>query len=353
MDFRKLMGMICALYWFCGMVIIVPTACVATLCVFVYPTMLFSMSLFNRLEHALCRMVNDHWVSAGQYTGVNVVEYGDDISAFADKRSLVLCNHLGLIDHFCLMTAFHNKRSVAGSYLWVIFNIWKYTPLGLMWTAHGNFFINGGRSAKRREEMLQGFRAQLKANYWKHEHGWVVMYPEGSRLFLIKDAEKRFCHQNQLKPFVHCAHPRTSAAHSALMTCASKGKSDGIEYVIDCTLGYPKGVVGDLSTVMLGDWPNNDTTIALHYRVHRVRREWLESEEKFRQWLYDQYQAKDEMLGHFYKTGRFPSGGKGRQVQFSLQRSVLVQLFWLALFYFHYGFWMRPLAVWGWRMVFL
>jgi 1-acyl-sn-glycerol-3-phosphate acyltransferase len=88
-------------------------------------------------------MVNSHWTAAGAYMGLNVTEYGDDITEVADKRVLFLSNHLGLVDHFCLMSAFDNKKSLPGRYLWVIFNVWKHTPLGAMWQSHGNFFING------------------------------------------------------------------------------------------------------------------------------------------------------------------------------------------------------------------
>lgn len=62
-------------------------------------------------------------------------------------------------------------------YLWVIFNIWKMTPLGAMWLTHGNYFINGG--ASKRERLLKQFREHLKDNYWKFDHRWIVMYPEG------------------------------------------------------------------------------------------------------------------------------------------------------------------------------
>ena len=65
-----------------------PTACLCTLFVFVYPFKLFkfgllyllaiklqitnsSMSLFNRLEHELCRLVNDSWASAAKFCGLN------------------------------------------------------------------------------------------------------------------------------------------------------------------------------------------------------------------------------------------------------------------------------------------
>jgi 1-acyl-sn-glycerol-3-phosphate acyltransferase len=114
MDFRKLMALVGTFYWFVVTIIVVPTACVTTLFIFLYPILLFSRDVFNRLEHALCRMVNDHWVSTGQFSGLNVTEYGEEIRQYADKRVLFICNHLGLVDHFCLMTAFHDKASLSG-----------------------------------------------------------------------------------------------------------------------------------------------------------------------------------------------------------------------------------------------
>lgn len=390
MDFRKLMALVGAFYWLLMIAVVLPTACVSTLLLFVYPTMLFGISVFNRLEHELCRMVNDLWVAAGQYSGLSVVEYGDDIGEYADKRCLCLANHLGLIDHFCLMTAFYDKKSLSGKYLWVIFNIWKYTTLGLMWTAHGNFFINGGSA--HRNKKLADFREHLATNYRKHDYGWVVMYPEGSRLFLIRDSEVEFCGKNGLQPFRHCAHPRSGAAFSALSVCAAPGSSDvkydskermkltptsaqadgivrngkrldddtvatvaindNIEYVVDCTLGYARGAVPELGDAMLGEWPDDESNVvAVHYRVHRVRAEWVTDEAKLRAWLYEQYKVKDDLLDDFYRTGRFP--GAGRAVHFSLGRNVTVQAFWLALFYFHFNAWLRPLiafainAVWS------
>ena len=62
--------------------------------------------------------------------------------------------------------------------MWVIYNIWKYTPLGLMWTSHGNFFVNGGPTKK--EKLLKSFRQHLTDYFWSWDYRWVVMYPEGS-----------------------------------------------------------------------------------------------------------------------------------------------------------------------------
>lgn len=45
--------------------------------------------------------------------------------------------------------------------MWVIYNIWKWTSLGIMWTAHGNFFINGG--SRERNKVLNSFRITYNA----------------------------------------------------------------------------------------------------------------------------------------------------------------------------------------------
>ncbi|KAI1698118.1 putative 1-acyl-sn-glycerol-3-phosphate acyltransferase acl-12 [Ditylenchus destructor] len=177
----------------------------------------------------------------------------------------------------------------------------------------------------------------------------------GSRLFLIQDAEKEYCKKFGLTPFRNCAHPRSSAAFAVLSECSElnpETKDAPVEYVIDCTLGYPKGVVAGLGEAMIGEWPNDTTTVAIHYKVHKVKREWTEDEAKLKEWLYEQYKAKDDLLEEYYKTGTFP--GKRRRVEFSLVHSVMVQVFWCALFYFHYNFTLKlvlkPLAMWILRL---
>jgi lysophosphatidylglycerol acyltransferase 1 len=346
LDFRKLMAYVGTFYWLIMTFFIVPAACVST-CILLLPIMIFSMKYFNKLEHMLCSMVNEHWTASGQYTGLTIEEYGDDITTIADKRSLFLANHLGLVDHYCLMTAFQNKPTVAGKYMWVIYNIWKSTPLGVMWTAHGNFFINGG--ASKRAGVLQQFREHLINNYWKFDYGWVVMYPEGSRLFLIKNSEKAFAEKNGIKPFTNCAHPRIGAAHAVLSVCGPSEKSSTkarvgsgapMEYIIDCTLGYPNGNVPKLGKAMFGEWLNSN--VAIHYSIHPIQPEFA-NEEVLKEWMYKQYEKKDKLLEDYYRTGKFP--GKPRPISYSIFRNVLVEIFWITLFYAHYSIWIRPFGL--------
>ncbi|KAI6222960.1 Acl-12 [Aphelenchoides fujianensis] len=197
--------------------------------------------------------------------------------------------------------------------------------------------------------VLKDLRLHLRANYHEHEHGAVVLYPEGSRLFLVRESERRFAAKNGLAPFQHCVHPRSGAAHAVLLECGPSARDPTrtvqgrppMEFVVDCTLGYPRGEVVDLGAAMVGEWPRGDTHVAVHYAVHPVRPEW-QDEGKLKDWLYARYAEKDRLLAEFYRTGRFP--GKPRPVVFPLARSLLAELFWALVFYAHWSAWMRPLG---------
>ena len=187
----RLLAFASAVYWIGTTVFIVPLACLSTLFCLLYPLRLirwttwekfetwrggspasllgaimtfFSMPLFNAAEHALCTMVNEHWTAAGHMMGLRVSTYGDDISRLGRKRCLLLVNHLSLVDHFCVMTALSPWPRVTGAYLWVIFEVWRKTPLGWMWTAHNNFFIKGSGDKEKRAERLATFTRHLQAS---------------------------------------------------------------------------------------------------------------------------------------------------------------------------------------------
>uniref|UniRef100_A0A0N5AYA5 PlsC domain-containing protein n=1 Tax=Syphacia muris TaxID=451379 RepID=A0A0N5AYA5_9BILA len=350
MDLKKVFAIIVAFYWVVMTVIIVPTAVVASFITVMVPALLISTALHNWIDHKLCRMVNDHWVAAMQSTGLNIIEYGDDISKISEKRVLLLSNHLGLVDHFIIMSSTYNKGTIAEKYLWVIFNIWKMTPLGFMWLTHGNFFINGG--ASKRAGVLETFRKHLINNYWKYDHKWIVMYPEGSRLFLIRDSNAKYAAKLGLEPLKHCALPRTGAAKVILDVAGKKqgaiesdnqllpsGNYPPIEYIVDSTIGYSKGKVPNLGNLMCGDLPSNDFFVAIHHKIYPVKAEWS-NEEMLRKWLYERYYEKDKLLDNFYKTDTFPS--RPRPVNFPFSRTAIVETFWTLLFYAHYALWIKP-----------
>lgn len=94
------------------------------------------------------------------------------------KMYHVLSRNIRPLDCRCVWSGeFFFKKKLL-QYLWVIYNIWKMTPLGAMWFIHGNYFVTGG--APKRKRVLEDFKLHLKKNYWKYNHRWIIMYPEGN-----------------------------------------------------------------------------------------------------------------------------------------------------------------------------
>ncbi|PAV88329.1 hypothetical protein WR25_07575 [Diploscapter pachys] len=278
-----------------------------------------------------------------------VREYGDDLKHLSEKRCLLLANHLGLVDHFALMLSLNNKGSVPGRWLWIIYNIWKWTPLGVMWTLHGNFFINGG--ASQRDGVLAQLKRHISSYFHKYDLTWIVMYPEGSRLYLIEESNKRFAERNNLTPLKNCAFPRTGAAHAVLSVLGPQegspdqsrcGNGPPIEYIIDATIGYKKGLVPELKNAILGDWPMPGShRIHIHWQAIPVRPEWGYNEEALKNFLYDRYEKKDRMLKDFYQNDKFE--GEHRTEAITWQAMIFSQVFWVVLFYIHFLLIIRPI----------
>uniref|UniRef100_A0AC35TME7 PlsC domain-containing protein n=1 Tax=Rhabditophanes sp. KR3021 TaxID=114890 RepID=A0AC35TME7_9BILA len=338
-----------AFVWLFMTAIIVPIACVLTRYVVLTPIKLFSVRCYNYLENRLCFMVNEHWVSTSAFAGMNVIEYGDDISDLCDERVLLLPNHLGLVDHFIVMTAMYNKGLISGRWLFVIYNIWFFTPLGILWDSHNNFFINGG--ADKREVVLEEFEKHIKKYYWANDFRFIVMYPEGSRFYLIKESGAKFAEKNNLPLLRHCCYPRIGAAKTILKVAGPKDEK-GLEsnsdsgppltYLIDCTLGYPKGNVVDIRDALYQNWPENNKTMGIHYKVHKITPE-LCDEKNLTEFLYKCYQDKDELLEYYYKHDSFP--GSSNIVYYPNNRIIVAECFWLCMFFFTYFAIMKP-CVW-------
>ena len=204
------------------------------------------------VENQLARWYNQHWSAAFAWYGLNggiffagpmngesalvVVESGDNVDEISEERCVLMANHLGLVDHFILMAGLNPKGTLSGrvsffvllrvtnknalQWLWVIFHLWKWTPMGIAWQLHGNYFINGGRT--KRKEALEQFTQHLNEHYWAEHYTWLVMYPEGSRLFLIRESSRKFAQANALPLLNHCANPRTGAMYTVLKATAQR-----------------------------------------------------------------------------------------------------------------------------------
>jgi len=93
---------------------------------------------------------------------------------------------------------------------------------------------------------------------------------------------------------------RIGAAHAVLEICGPVNEEQkrihqnaSIEYIVDCTLGYHKGIVPHFGKCLFGLWPSEESmVVAVHYKIHKVDPEWRTNSGKFKNWIYEQYKKK-------------------------------------------------------------
>ncbi|CAD6198476.1 unnamed protein product [Caenorhabditis auriculariae] len=313
------------------------------------PFSLISKNIQHFGKRLVARWGNAHFVTCARYFSAEATMYGARLEDYARKRCLGLINHLGLVDHFLVMTALHNLEQVPDRWLFIIYNVWLCTPMGLAWYLHGNFFVNVVKPDQR-EAFLKKMTKYMDRHYHEGEFEWVMLYPEGSRLFLIKDSNARFSAKNNLPELKNCAYPKLGAALAILKAIGPDSndpkksicqKGPPLEYVVDITLGYQKGVVPTMGQAMMGDWPlENSKKFAVHLEVLPITPE-MTTEEGLKEFLFAQYSKKDKLLAEFYETGVFPGESRRAEIPSDFWL-VFMQISWIAVYMLNHYVWIAP-----------
>ncbi|PIC34640.1 hypothetical protein B9Z55_014234 [Caenorhabditis nigoni] len=283
------------------------------------PFLLISTECRKIVMRILARASNLQFITCVRMAGIKVMMSGENLDRLADCRALMLPNHLSLFDHFIFMTAADSFGiNAVGRWIFVIYNMWIYTPLGWLWSSYGNYFIDSVPIHKR-EETLSHLRRHFDRIYHEVDLRWVCLYPEGSRLFLIQKRNADYEKKKNLPALQHCAYPRLGAALSAIKVLgpdptdpskANNGRGPPLKYLVDVTLGYPDGIVLPTHEAFLSAWLNGGgKPYAIHYETFEMDPKWSD-EEELRKFLFDRYQKKDKLLDSYYKTGSFAPDAK-------------------------------------------
>ncbi|CAL2040640.1 unnamed protein product [Caenorhabditis brenneri] len=283
------------------------------------PFMLVSIEFRKIVMKVLARASNLQFITCVRFAGMKIMMSGENLDRLSDCRALMLPNHLSLFDHFIFMTAADSFGiNAVGRWIFVIYNMWIYTPLGWLWSSYGNYFIDSV-PVNKREETLSSLRRHFDNIYHEVDLRWVCLYPEGSRLFLIQKRNSEYEKNKSLPPLTHCAYPRLGAALSAIKVLgpspndpskANNGKGPPLKYLVDVTLGYPDGEILPTHEAFLSAMRNGGgKPYAIHYEIFDMDPKWSD-EEELRKFLFDRYQKKDKLLDSYYKTGSFSPDAK-------------------------------------------
>ncbi|XP_065343289.1 acyl-CoA:lysophosphatidylglycerol acyltransferase 1-like isoform X2 [Cloeon dipterum] len=317
------------------------------------------------LYHWMISMVGCwSWVS-----GYNVVEVGDDVSRVMDQTVLVIANHQSTADVPLMMGCFNAKEGVLSNLMWIMDSVFKYTNFGIVSYFHDDFFILSG--PENRERGVQLLKRHLEKVYKTLNRKWLILFPEGGFLHKRREASNRYLQKNaaqigfsELKnvtlprvgameaiieslapPSIHLNQTFNSDVEEALDDLPNRSNhviippdEPCLKYILDITIAYPSGKPLSLFDIVTGCKEPRDTYFL--YKIYEIKM--IPSDpEGMKQWLYDLFKQKDDILQHFYTTGKFPiEVGDGtllrRPVQQDNLKFVILHCTFIVSTYMHY-----------------
>ncbi|XP_012676439.1 acyl-CoA:lysophosphatidylglycerol acyltransferase 1 isoform X2 [Clupea harengus] len=275
----------------------------------------------------------------GWSAGYTVTEWGDDVKPISEEEAMVIVNHQSTGDVCTLMMCLQDKGMVVRKMLWLMDHVFKYTNFGVVSLIHGDFFIRQGKA--HRDKQLVYLKDHLDQIYYSRERKWIVLFPEGGFLRKRRETSQAFAKKHDLPHLTHVTLPRLGATQVILKTLGPQqengtleagdatttrqtgSKSRGLQWVVDITIGYPKARPMDIQTWIFGY--RQPTVTHVHYRIFPIKDVPLETE-ALTDWLYKRFVEKEELLAHFYETGRFPPL-KGQTE--AVSRPMIVDPVWL------------------------
>ncbi|KFO56617.1 Acyl-CoA:lysophosphatidylglycerol acyltransferase 1, partial [Corvus brachyrhynchos] len=278
------------------------------------PLRILDSKSFWYIEGVLFKWLLAMVASWGWGAGYTVVEWGDDVKAVSEDEAMVLVNHQATGDVCTLMMCLQDKGTVVRQMMWLMDHIFKYTNFGIVSLIHGDFFIRQGRA--HRDQQLVLLKDHLEKYYRSRNRKWIVLFPEGGFLRKRRETSQAFAKKNNLPFLKHVTLPRVGATQVILKTLVApqengtpsggdtvrkESKSKGLQWVIDTTIAYPKAEPIDIQTWILGY--RQPTVTHVHYRIFPVKDVPAEPE-ALTNWLYQRFIEKEDLLTHFYETGR-------------------------------------------------
>ena len=291
------------------------------------PVKLFSHWLYWKIDSIMYECMIIVVSSWTDQAGHSLVECGEDITAFVDKPCILMSNHQYPSDIGVLMRALVTKDSVFQRVMWIMDWVFQFANFGWVSKGHGDFFLLQPVDAKKFgsflgssyfSKVLKYQESMLTANLVENFNDscksmkWVILFPEGGFLSRRLPGSQRYAKKNDLPILNHVAIPRLGALNIVTKALSSSndkvGKSCAWSYIIDITIGYKRPITPVQHMLR---YNYEKSVITVHYRVFDCSKVMSSAgdsyEEKLKNWTYERFYEKENLLDHFYQYGYFPN----------------------------------------------
>ncbi|KRX42690.1 Acyl-CoA:lysophosphatidylglycerol acyltransferase 1 [Trichinella britovi] len=308
-----------------------------------YPLRLLWSSLYWSIESLLMRMLCLTVTIWLRLAHIEVYEQGDDVKQYVAKRCLVLVNHQSTADVPILFDIVNMHFNKLYKVVWVLDNMFRCTPFGLVCRVHGDLFIREG--LQHRDRSLQLLQTELRRKFWSRRRNWIIVFPEGGFLYKRIVKSQNFAKANNLPIFHHVVVPRVGCIRAVLEVCnplnnfpcngadfsnissiqQNSTASSPLEYLVDITIAYENGNALSLWNIATG--LNSRTKVILRYKCCPISDMPRENSDTLLRYMCDRWQEKEIWLQQML-SGSFPwKQTVQRRVRTPLKYLILSQLF--------------------------
>ncbi|KAK5167364.1 uncharacterized protein LTR77_007063 [Saxophila tyrrhenica] len=141
---------------------------------------------------------------------------------------------------------------------------------------------------------------------------WLLIFPEGTNLSAnTRKSSAKFAEKSSIPDMKHQILPRSTG----LQFCLQELK-DTVPYLYDCTIAYegiPPGDYGQdvftLRSVYFQGRPPK--SVNMHWRRFAIKDIPFNDHDAMYEWILQRWREKDELIGEFMRTGKFPADAEG------------------------------------------
>ncbi|KRY89935.1 Striatin, partial [Trichinella pseudospiralis] len=314
-------------------------------------TKIFMSSLYWSIESLLMRML------CLTVTIWLLYEQGDDVKQYVAKRCLVLVNHQSTADVPILFDIVNMHFNKLYKVVWVLDNMFRCTPFGLVCRVHGDLFIRevciileyitfcnavAFQGLQHRDRSLQKLQNELRRKFWSRRRNWIIVFPEGGFLYKRIVKSQNFAKANNLPVFHHVVVPRIGCIRAVLEVCnplkdlpcsdfsnissiQNSTASSPLEYLVDITIAYENGNALSLWNIATG--LNSRTKVILRYKCCPISDMPRENSDTLLRYLCDRWQEKEIWLQQMLSGSFSWKETVQRRVRTPMKYLILSQLF--------------------------
>eukprot|EP00122_Pirum_gemmata_P018989 Pgem_evm1s17785 len=246
------------------------------------------------------------------------------------QKYIFMANHQAYADSFFVGYLLSSGNHADGSILWFIWKTFLVIPLG--WASYmcGHCFLGfGKKDPQNLQDSCEKFNSMANRCY--------ALYPEGAiKTKSVTEKTRKYAEREGLPIMKNVLLPRLLA----ITSCIKQMKKDGGKVIIDVTFGFPKDSPWKTSLYNILDIAklhSKPVKICGHVRQFDLE-DVGNSDEEIRDWIYERFQEKDQLLEVFEKEGKFP--GTTNVLNCSPSYSILLRdsmIWWPCMALFSYG----------------